>query len=104
MSQIRLPKRYGHDPIDGPLSLKGAVEDLRIFGLPRISERDLQNGEIVARFEGVDPMTRFDCLCGRFDFPMVEGFQCATKGGEHVRWPSNVGEVSAKLRLIRSGA
>lgn len=104
MSQIRLPKRYGHDPIDGPLSLDGAVEDLRIFGLPRISEEDLRYRPERGEGPGEDPQIRKLCLCQRFEFPMVVGFQCSTKGGEHARWPSNVGEVSAKLRLIRSGA
>jgi hypothetical protein len=84
--------------------LDGAVEDLRIFGLPRISARDLRYEAPEGEDLYEDPKTRTRCLCGRFDFPMVVGFQCATKGGEHVRWPSNVGEVSAKLRLMRSGS
>jgi hypothetical protein len=93
-----------YNPLDGPLSLDGVAEDLRIFGLPRISERDLRYQPERGEDPGEDPQVRKLCLCGRFDFPMVVGFQCATKGGEHVRWPSNVGDVSAKLRLMRSGA
>ena len=58
--------------------LSGHVGRLKLIG------RNGDNGDGLKRLR----KTRLQCLCERFDFPMVVGFQCATKGGEHVRWPS----------------